>query len=476
MIRSQSHHPSVSRFTPTPETTAALPLDSVFLTFVQGRALATGRYGDMRAVLGPRPLHPRSAQGTRRPVNTGITIGTEWDAKERMFRNFGGLMGPMEEPVGMQKWGKGANVTVTVVWIDPTNVIAATYDILIDVSAEFTHYRPPLNLPLRPGVWTSDPLATASKVSRSPAVSQRHGLAPLHALSLPRLLTVGERQQSRRPHAEGVPRLAWLVSLCLSSPPPPPPPPSFTVMAGGGPSDSKLFLHNAEPANVYGMRFTAECWRSLNAPPSPFLPWCRQPMKANLPGTETRRSAEQSLIPPPPCFFGEAPEVLTADNGGVRAGGRGRGRGAGPERHKRPAEEGKLEPRCEEQGRIYSFTLRAAALWSHTHIPVDALKFHNGPAKNSYMEQSFHGLNPVLNIPVHLGQVEAAKRNAGLTGAELERWVDSLVGEMWSAVDVCATGPSACPVMQACTKTMWSSLSPDPKSQLGPPRANGRIR
>lgn len=81
-------------------------------------------------------------------------IGTEWDAKERMFRNFGSLMGPMDETVGMQKWSKGPNVTVTVVWIDPTNVIAATYDILIDASAEFTHYRPPLNQPLRPGVWS----------------------------------------------------------------------------------------------------------------------------------------------------------------------------------------------------------------------------------------------------------------------------------------------------------------------------------
>ncbi|KAJ8413600.1 hypothetical protein AAFF_G00081070, partial [Aldrovandia affinis] len=218
-------------------------------------------------------------------------IGTEWDAKERMFRNFGGLMGPTEEPVGMQKWGKGANVTVTVVWIDPTNVIAATYDILIDASAEYTHYRPPLNLPLRPGVWTV------------------------------------------------------------------------------------RVLHHWSPV------------------------------------AETR------------------------------------------------------------------FLITPLAYSKHQPIhQEDTLRFHNGPAKNSYMEQSFHGLNPVLNIPVHLGQVEASKRNAGLTGAELELWIDSLVTEMWSAVDVCATGPSACPVMQACAKTMWSALSPDPKSQLGPPRADGRIR
>ncbi|CAJ0965776.1 unnamed protein product [Ranitomeya imitator] len=80
--------------------------------------------------------------------------GTEWDAKERIFRNFGGIMGPMDEPIAMQKWGKGPNITVTVVWIDPINVIAATYDILIESTAEYTHYKPPLNLPLRPGIWT----------------------------------------------------------------------------------------------------------------------------------------------------------------------------------------------------------------------------------------------------------------------------------------------------------------------------------
>ncbi|XP_026063918.1 xylosyltransferase 1 [Carassius auratus] len=218
-------------------------------------------------------------------------IGTDWDAKERIFRNFGNLMGPMDEPVGMQKWAKGSNVTMTVVWIDPTNVIAATYDILIDASAEFTHYRPPLNLPLRPGMWTV------------------------------------------------------------------------------------RVLHHWSPV------------------------------------AETR-----FLITP---------------------------------------------------------------LSHHKHLPIrqeDAVRMHNGPAKNSYMEQSFHGLNPILNIPVHLGQVEAAEHNAELTGPELERWVDGLVGEVWSAVDVCSTGPSGCPVMQTCRETVWSSLSPDPKSQLGSPKTNGRIR
>lgn len=124
---------------------------------------------------------------------------------------------------------------------------------------------------------------------------------------------------------------------------------------------------------------------------------------------------------------------------------------------------------------IIYLPLRSPFLPSHVS-PEDTLRLHNGPAKNSYMEQSFHGLNPVLNIPVSLGYVEQAKRNAALTGQELEHWLDSLVGELWEAADVCAVGPTACPVMQACPKNPWSSLSPDPKSHLGPLRADGRIR
>uniref|UniRef100_A0A3Q2ZPK2 Xylosyltransferase 1 n=1 Tax=Kryptolebias marmoratus TaxID=37003 RepID=A0A3Q2ZPK2_KRYMA len=84
-----------------------------------------------------------------------IQIGSDWDPKERLFRNWGGLLGPEDEPAAAQRWTRSqSNLTATVVWIDPTNVIAATYDIMVDASAEVTHYRPPLSGPLRPGVWT----------------------------------------------------------------------------------------------------------------------------------------------------------------------------------------------------------------------------------------------------------------------------------------------------------------------------------
>lgn len=92
------------------------------------------------------------------------------------------------------------------------------------------------------------------------------------------------------------------------------------------------------------------------------------------------------------------------------------------------------------------------------------------------MEQSFQSLNPVLNIPLSAAHMEQAKKNADFTGTKLENWVDSLVGSVWSAVDVCSMGPTSCSVMQACSQTSWSSLSPDPKSELGPVKPDGRLR
>ncbi|XP_034568160.1 xylosyltransferase 1-like [Notolabrus celidotus] len=221
-----------------------------------------------------------------------VQVGIDWDPKERLFRNWGGLVGPEDEPVAVQRWSRSqTNLTATVVWIDPTNVIAATYDILVDASAEVTHYRPPLTLPLRPGLWT---------------------LRVLH-------------------HWNPLGQTSFIVA--------------------------PLEFHRQQPI-----------------------------------------------------------------------------------------------------------------------LQEDALRLHGGPARNSYMEQSFHGLNPVLRLPVSLGAVEEAEANAGLTGAPLRRWLDRLLESHWSASDVCSMGPSACPVMQRCPQTVWSAASPDPKSELTPPREDGRIR
>ncbi|KAK2829305.1 hypothetical protein Q7C36_017295 [Tachysurus vachellii] len=220
-----------------------------------------------------------------------LEVGTEWDPKERIFRNFGGVMGPLDEPVAVQKWARGPNLTATIVWIDPAQVVAASYDISVDVESEFTQYKPPLQRPLRPGVWRV------------------------------RVLRLWERMAEAR----------------------------FLVM--------------------------------------------------------------------PLAFKGK-------------------------------------EPFRKEE---------------HTWL-------HAGPAGNVYLEQGFQQLAQVLKLPPMEPALEESQKKASLVGKALEGWVDSLVGAFWVTGDLCSTQTSLCPSVQLCAKTSWSSLSPDPKSELGAVKSNGRIR
>ena len=69
------------------------------------------------------------------------------------------------------------------------------------------------------------------------------------------------------------------------------------------------------------------------------------------------------------------------------------------------------------------------------------------------------------------------KSNVAKSGRRLEEWVDTLVGEFWSVVNVCqGNGDSGCGSLVSCDHTNWSALSPDPKSELGRIQPNGRIR
>ncbi|KAF7659311.1 hypothetical protein LDENG_00000160 [Lucifuga dentata] len=220
-----------------------------------------------------------------------LEIGTEWDPKERIFRNFGGVIGPLDEPLAVQKWARGPNLTATIVWIDPALVVAASYDISVDVDAEYTQYKPPLQRPLRPGTWTV------------------------------RVLKQWER--------------------------------------------------------VAEVRFLV--------------------MPLTVKGKEPLRKEEHNWL-------------------------------------------------------------------------------HAGPPGNLYLEQSFQQLSFVLKLPPQEPAMQEAQRRAQLEGRALETWVDSNVGNFWVIGDLCATQTSSCPALGPCAKTSWSSLSADPKSELGPVKSDGRIR
>ena len=108
--------------------------------------------------------------------------------------------------------------------------------------------------------------------------------------------------------------------------------------------------------------------------------------------------------------------------------------------------------------------------------PDDSNWLHGGPPRNEYMEQSFQGLGGILSLPHPEAAEEDAGRKAQLTGKALEDWADAAIGAFWSVADVCVGSPSACASLETCSKTSWSSLSPDPKSELGPVKPDGRLR
>jgi protein xylosyltransferase len=80
-------------------------------------------------------------------------VGTSFDPKEELFRNFGRIFGPLSEIVLRHEWGEGPEVKVTVAYIDPANYIAASYEILIKSDDRILSHKPEFSLPLRPGLW-----------------------------------------------------------------------------------------------------------------------------------------------------------------------------------------------------------------------------------------------------------------------------------------------------------------------------------
>lgn len=92
------------------------------------------------------------------------------------------------------------------------------------------------------------------------------------------------------------------------------------------------------------------------------------------------------------------------------------------------------------------------------------------------MEQGFQQLNQVLKLPSGVAALELSHRNSLLVGKALDDWVDRSVRAFWLTGDLCAAGSSPCPSLGLCLKSTWSSLSPDPKSELGPVKSDGRIR
>ncbi len=89
-------------------------------------------------------------------VSLLLQTGTNFDPKEEIFRNWGGLIGPMDHFSIAIAWDAGREFKVTVVVVDPANTVAVALETTVTESKEpfVQEIKPELEQPLRPGVWT----------------------------------------------------------------------------------------------------------------------------------------------------------------------------------------------------------------------------------------------------------------------------------------------------------------------------------
>ncbi|XP_077526225.1 xylosyltransferase oxt isoform X1 [Haemaphysalis longicornis] len=83
-----------------------------------------------------------------------ISVGTEYDPKEQLVRDFARIMGPESSPGVLHSWHSGQSMAVTIVWVDPAKVVAGSYEIQVEPSQQTLFHRPEFRKPLRPGAWT----------------------------------------------------------------------------------------------------------------------------------------------------------------------------------------------------------------------------------------------------------------------------------------------------------------------------------
>ncbi|XP_064478738.1 xylosyltransferase 2-like isoform X2 [Ornithodoros turicata] len=99
-----------------------------------------------------------------------LKVGSEFDPKEQLLRNFGGLLGPHSDIVAVHEWGpgsKGDHLEVTFIWQDPMGVSTASTPIQVDASAQVLQHRPTIHQPLAEGVWTLSLLSNGKKLAQT---------------------------------------------------------------------------------------------------------------------------------------------------------------------------------------------------------------------------------------------------------------------------------------------------------------------
>ena len=89
------------------------------------------------------------------PREVAVSIGTDHDPKEVLFRNFFSAIGPQSDPMLLYESDEGGAVEFDVIWFDPVGDIAAVDHIAIANGTDRVEetVKPSLPKPLRPGRW-----------------------------------------------------------------------------------------------------------------------------------------------------------------------------------------------------------------------------------------------------------------------------------------------------------------------------------
>ncbi|XP_054264373.1 xylosyltransferase oxt-like isoform X2 [Macrosteles quadrilineatus] len=83
-----------------------------------------------------------------------LVVSSQFDQKEQMFRNLARVLGVWSEPsvaVTLVSGSSGANLTL--LWVDPTGVLADVSEASVDETSAIYNVKPTLKTPLLPGVW-----------------------------------------------------------------------------------------------------------------------------------------------------------------------------------------------------------------------------------------------------------------------------------------------------------------------------------
>lgn len=107
----------------------------------------------------------------------------------------------------------------------------------------------------------------------------------------------------------------------------------------------------------------------------------------------------------------------------------------------------------------------------------DAVAANSGPPGGIYNTNDF-----LIEFDREANNTEAlakqAAENSRKAGSELDAWVDGVAEYFWTVEASCTVRGKipGCEDISSCESTLWSSRSPDPKSELGKVKPDGRLR